>query len=105
MLCVAHPPLPSLDDRLEERPAEMEATQQSVDLLNSCLRTRLPENVNHARMAAASRHHQPLIADMDDNGLVIIDPWIRLPGSIDLGLLIFQSLLKISGTLDLSRHQ
>jgi len=33
-------------------------------------------------------------------------PMVAFPQTaFDLGLLIFQSLLKISGTLDLSRHQ
>jgi hypothetical protein len=50
------------DDRLEERPGEMEASQQRVNVLNACLHTRLPKDVNHARMSTASRHHQPLIA-------------------------------------------
>src|SRR6266699_824634 len=80
----------------------MESSYPGIDLLNTCLRTRLPENVNYACMSATGRYHQAFIANIDDNRLVIIDPRIRLPGSIDLRLLILQSLLKIRGTLDLS---
>jgi hypothetical protein len=83
----------------------MEAIQHSVDLLNTSLRTRMPEDVNYACMSAAGRYHQSFLANMYDQGLIIIHPGIRLPGAIDLRLLILESLLKNRGALDLSRDK
>ena len=42
---------------------------------------------------------------MDDHGLVVIHPRVRLPGAIYLGLLNLQPLFKISRAFNLSCDQ
>src|SRR3974390_2976725 len=93
------------NDWLKERPSKMESSNQSINLLNICLRPYLPQNVNHTCMPTAGRHNKAFVADMDDNRLVIIYPRIRLPDPIDLRLLILQSLFKISSPFNLSRDE
>jgi hypothetical protein len=68
-----------LDDRLERRPAEVQTTNQRVQLGNPGEPHRMPNDVDRARVRAAGQNDQTLAAHVDDQGLVVHDQRIVLP--------------------------
>src|SRR5579863_1229813 len=93
------------DDRLEEGARQVKSTQNGVDLLYSCLRPCHAENVDDTGMTTAGNYHQPFIAHIDDDGLIVIDPGIGLPFSINFCLLRLHAHLKGGSALNLPRDQ
>src|SRR5260370_28631865 len=83
----------------------MKSPQDGINLLHSCLRARMADNINDPGMSTARNHHQSLVAHMDDQSLVVIHPRVWLPGAIDLGLLNLKSLFKLRGAFNLSGDQ
>ena len=67
------------DQRLEQRPAEVEAAHDRVHLADAGEPPRVPGDVDDAGVPAAGEHDQPLAAHVDDQRLVVEYQRVRLP--------------------------
>jgi len=80
----------------------MQATEQSVDRLNTCECPCVPESIDRARMTAACQHHQALITHMDHESLVVMDERIGLPGAVDFRIVYREALFEVRAAMDLA---
>ena len=69
----------SCDARLEERPVEVEAADDSVDSVDTRESAGVGDDVDDARVTAAGEGDEPFAGHVDDERLVIEDQRIGLP--------------------------
>src|ERR1700752_4052283 len=94
------------NDRLEQPSRQMKAADEARDLLHTGDALGVLQDVDGARVRAAGDDHQPPIPNVDDDILVIPDPWIGLPAAVRATrLLPGKSLLEVGDSLDLARDQ
>src|SRR5262245_3452695 len=89
------------NDRLEHRTREVESTDDGVYATYTREILRMLQRVHHAGMAATGQNNQTLIFHVDDQGLVVMNPWIGLPLSVNPGDLGRVSFLERCGSRDL----
>src|SRR5688572_32799371 len=71
------------NDRLESRPGEMESADDCVNLIHSRELSRAFQCIHHAGVAAAGQHDKPPVLDIENDRLIVMNPWVGLPLAVD----------------------
>ena len=94
------------NDRLEQTAREMKAADEGGDLLDAGQALCVLKDVDGTGVRATRNNYQPFVADMNDDVLVIPNPWIRFPAAIGgARFLPGKALLKLRDSLDLAGDQ
>src|SRR5437660_12930026 len=70
------------DYLFEDSTGQVHSTDEAVDLLYRCYSLGVGDYVGGARLAAAGRHDESFLVDVENNALIILRPGIRLPALV-----------------------
>jgi hypothetical protein len=93
------------DDLLEERTAEVKASNDGMDAVLRGELSHVADDVDDARMAAAGQDDEAPSAHGRDKGLVVESARVRLPPSLPVGLVEGEALLELGRAVDLAGDQ
>lgn len=85
------------DERLEDRSAEVEPAHHRVERAFLGQAPGVAADADDSGVAAAGDHQEPLVLDVDDQGLLIEDQRVRLPAAAEPCLLRRQTWLVAGG--------
>ena len=94
------------DDRLERGAAEVQPADQAVQARHAGEPLGVPDDVDRAGVRAAGEHHEAAPADLHDEGLIVDDQGVVLPGRAG-PLLVGRghAVLELGGPVDLPSDQ
>ena len=93
------------DERLEDRPVEMEAAHDGVQRAVLGYPSGVVTDVDYACMAAAGNYQEPLFLDVHNEALLVEDQRVRLPAPVHPGLLWGEARLVSGGAGHLAGNQ